>query len=455
MLWLSSRYQPQHRPGRGGGDPVENCYYSDGPCGPSRTALYTGRFGIHTGVVDHLGTAADHFVEGPPRGFRSTLGKTNWMRCLRDQGYRTVTVSAFAERHSQFNWLAGFSEIYNVDRQSVEMAEEMSSLAIDWLERNGQEDDWFLHVNFWDVHWPYRTPDDFGDPFKDEPIPAWLTEEIRQEHWDGCGIRSAQDTFSFHVRFPKYPRTPGQMTSMHEVRKMFDGYDTSLRYVDSHIGFLLDTLARLGVLENTAVIISADHGESLGELNIYAGHRLADQCSARQPLIVRWPGVPPRSGGGVDWALHYQFDLAATVVELVEGTVPENWDGSSFAETIGTGAESGRDYLVFSAGAASFTRSIRFDDYLCIRLYHDGYQCFPNDVLLFDVTRDPHEQYDLAPERPDLVGRAMILLDAWYGQMLHSATHAQDPMWSVIVEGWAPGYARLAAGLHRAPVPDR
>ncbi len=150
---------------------------------------------------------------------------------------------------------------------------------------------------------------------------------------------------------------------------------------------------------------------------------------------------------GVDRALHYQFDLAATVIELVGGTVPENWDAVSFAGAFRNGAESGRDYLVVSAGAASFTRSIRFDDYLCIRLYHDGYQCFPNDLLRFDVTEDPHEQHDLAPERPDLVGQALLLLDEWYGQMMHSATHAQDPMWSVIVEGgpqdtrgWLPAY---------------
>ena len=45
----------------------DNCYASDAPCLPSRTALWSGRFGFHTGVVNHGGTAADPFIEGNVR----------------------------------------------------------------------------------------------------------------------------------------------------------------------------------------------------------------------------------------------------------------------------------------------------------------------------------------------------------------------------------------------------
>src|SRR5215212_3612028 len=57
----------------------ENCYASDAPCLPSRTALWAGRFGIHNGVVNHGGVASEPFIEGPGRGFQSTLGMTSWM----------------------------------------------------------------------------------------------------------------------------------------------------------------------------------------------------------------------------------------------------------------------------------------------------------------------------------------------------------------------------------------
>ena len=73
-----------------------NCYASDVPCLPSRTAMFSGRFGVHNGVINHGGVASEPFNEGAGRGFRSTLGATNWMTCLRNLGYRTTTVSSFA-----------------------------------------------------------------------------------------------------------------------------------------------------------------------------------------------------------------------------------------------------------------------------------------------------------------------------------------------------------------------
>jgi len=76
----------------------DNSYASDAPCLPSRAALSTGRFGIHTGVVGHGGTAADMRLEGSRREFRGAyadfLGGV-----LTRAGLRPVTISPFAERH--------------------------------------------------------------------------------------------------------------------------------------------------------------------------------------------------------------------------------------------------------------------------------------------------------------------------------------------------------------------
>ena len=55
--------------------------------------------------------------------------------------------------------------------------------------------------------------------------------------------------------------------------------------------------------------------------------------------------------------------------------------------------------------------------------------------MVFDVESDPHEQNDLAPSRPDLVNEAMNRLDEWMGCMMDTATHAGDPMRTVIQEG--------------------
>ena len=91
------------------------------------------------------------------------------------------------------------------------------------------------------------------------------------------------------------------------------------------------------MLDDTAIIISADHGECLGELNTHADHRIADQCWSRLPLIVRWPGVTTQPR--VDRALHYHLDLAPTVLELAEGRAPANWDAVSYAKALRRGGK--------------------------------------------------------------------------------------------------------------------
>src|SRR5205807_2097094 len=232
-----------------------------------------------------------------------------------------------------------------------------------WLARNGKADDWFLHLNLWDPHSPYRTPDSFGNPFESAPLPAWLTEDVREAHWRGCGPHSSQQIQGFDGRDAfgcRYPRQPVRADSMPEVRRIFDGYDTGVRYADEWIGRILNALADLGVLDETAVIISADHGENLGELNIYGDHQTADQLTTRVPLVLRWPGITTAGGGRVGPALHYQIDFAATLIELVDGSVPSNWDGVSFARSLQAGEPAGRDYLVLSQGAWSCQRAVRF-----------------------------------------------------------------------------------------------
>jgi arylsulfatase A-like enzyme len=307
-------------------------------------------------------------------------------------------------------------------------------VAVDWLRRNAAAENWFLHVNFWDVHWPYRFPQNLRGLYAADSLPDWLTEDIRSGHWNGYGPKSARD-LGYRVRdhwLAHYPDQPVDMESMGHVRMMFDGYDTSLFHVDRQVGLLMAELDSAGVLDETAVVVTADHGESLGELNMYMSHRLADESVARVPLVVRWP--EHFTPGSRDSGLRYHFDFAATVLELLGGTVPANWDARSFAAPVRSAGLTGRPYLVMGAGVGSLSRSIRFENYLCIRAYHDGYNGLP-DVSLYDVDADPHEIRDLAEERPQEVGRALRRLDEWYGRMMRSASFPSDPMWNAVYEG--------------------
>ena len=87
------------------------------------------------------------------------------------------------------------------------------------------------------------------------------------------------------------------------------------------------------------MIITADHGETLGELGIYCDHQTADHHVARVPMIIRWPGLAP----GVDDSLHYQVDVAATLLELSGGCCAEQMGRAlvpvftPFGRVLGTG----------------------------------------------------------------------------------------------------------------------
>ncbi len=422
----------------------DNCYATDVPCLPSRTALFAGRPGILNGVIDHGGVAAQPFIDGPQRGFRDRLAARGWMARLRHAGLRTATISPFGERHAAWHWYAGFAQVISPGRNGLERADQVTPLALDWLDHHGRDTHWFCHINLWDPHTPYRTPEAFGNPFADEPLPAWYTDDVRRDHWARPGPHSAQEVNGFDVNpesAQRWPMQPDQISDMEQARRMFDGYDRGVRYADHAVGQILDKLRQLGIDQETAVVVTADHGENLGELNIYGDHQTADQITTRVPLIVHWPGVTDARAGQTDAGLIHQYDFAATTIELVGGEVPDDWDGRAFTDDLRSGRDaSGRDFLVVSQGAWSCQRGVRFNHdghaFICIRSYHDGYHAFP-DHMLFDLTDDPHEQHDLAEQRPELVRHAMGLLDQWHGEMMRRSEHGHDPMWTVMDAGGA------------------
>jgi arylsulfatase A-like enzyme len=251
------------------------------------------------------------------------------------------------------------------------------------------------------------------------------------------------------------------MDSIEKVRMMFDGYDTGVKYADDHIGRVLNTLADLGVLDETAIVLSADHGENLGELNVYGDHQTADECTCHLPLIIRWPGVTDGQRGRVDDGLHYHVDFAATAVELAGGTVPESWDGRSFAPALKRGVSAGRDHLVLSQAAWCVQRAVRWDSHLYIRTWDDAWHDYPGEML-FDVARDPHELNDLAPSRADLVAQGRAKMDGWQRAMRPEGWPHPDPIQTVLSEGGSlhgreggASYLDRLRATHRADVARR
>jgi arylsulfatase A-like enzyme len=418
----------------------ENFYTSDAPCLPSRSALMTGMFGIHSGVVNHAGRNADFRAEKEGRAIRNRMSNHTMPEFLKKNlSFYPVYIGGFAERHSSFDFYAGFREIYDTGKLGNESAEEVTPAVLDWIERNGaRQDNWYLHVNYWDAHGPYRVPDSFGNPFADDPIPEWITaQEIERQKRDCVGPSCIRDICLYD--HPGYPRWLNRIDHLDDAHRVFDGYDCGIKYIDSHIGMILDKLQEKGMLDQTIIIISADHGENFGELGVWAEHATADFATCRIPLIVRWPGLRQ---GHVNRGLHYNIDLLPTLAELFAAAPCPSWDGESFAAAIRDGDTGGRGELILSQCAHGCQRSVRWGDWLYIRTYHDYYHQYPPEML-YHLVDDPHEQRNLAAERPDLCGEAARLYLNWHDRMMATQPdgYFHDPLWEVMLRG-GPHYAR-------------
>lgn len=422
----------------------ERAYTSDAPCMPSRTALYSGRFGIQTGLVGHGGTAGQPKVQGPGRGFRDSFYEQGLAHQLQLLGLRTAMISPFGQRHAAWHIFAGFDEIHDTGRLGFESADQVQPIVREWLKAHGGSDGWFLHVNYWDPHTPYRTPASYGEPFASDPLPEWLEDRVIEGHARLPGPHSALDVGMYDDdEDPKYPRYPGKVTDRPSLRRMIDGYDTGTRYADDRVGEIIAELKALGVFDETIIIISSDHGENLGELGIYGEHGTADEATCHIPLIVKFPGGI--EGGRVK-GLVYALDLSPTLVELLNGNVPSAWDGQSFATALRGDDFSGREELVISQCCHVCQRSVRWDRWLYIRTYHCGFHLFP-DEMLFDLTSDPHELNDRAELMSEICREGAWRLLRWHDRQMATvvrrSSDAIDPLWTVIQEG-GPYHARIS-----------
>jgi len=166
-----------------------------------------------------------------------------------------------------------------LQNESRKWAPQVNDEFLDWVTRDDPRP-FFAFLNYFDAHDPYRPPAPFDTVFRTGPAPAMIK---------------------------------GRRYSPEEVERMIGAYDASIAYLDHHFGRLLARLDTLGLLDNTIVIISSDHGEEFGEHRVFTHAHSLYQPSLRVPLVIAAPGVP--AGQRVDaWVT--TTDLARTVLEL-------------------------------------------------------------------------------------------------------------------------------------------
>jgi arylsulfatase A-like enzyme len=172
--------------------------------------------------------------------------------------------------------------------------------------------------------------------------------------------------------------------------------------MDSLIGRLLGELDRLGLRENTIVILWGDHGYHLGEQNIW-GKLTSFELAARVPLIVRAPG---RKAVGANSALVEFVDVYPSLCDLAGLPLPSHMEGTSFVpllEAPDTPWKSAAFTQVVHGAATG--RSLRTDRYRFTRWHPTNAPTETIALELYDYLESPVEVENIAtrPENAELV----------------------------------------------------
>jgi len=270
---------------------------------------------------------------------------------------------------------------------------EASRKGTQWLRgRRGAPAPFFLWMRYNAPHWPYEAP----EPYRERFDAAYHGLHTFNEE-AGPGVERGDLIFGA-VRLPS-----------REIEHAVAHYDGEVAYADEAIGELLKTLVELGDFDRTLVIVTSDHGESLGEHDYFFEHGayLYDP-TVRVPLILTAPGRL-RPGRMVESQAR-TIDIFPTIVDLLGLPAPEGLQGISLlpwasGQALGPGpvayAESGRNFYKenprqYVDGVAGKWRMLRTERSKLIMIPKD-----PEPIWEFyDLRADPGERVNLAADRP-------------------------------------------------------
>lgn len=233
---------------------------------------------------------------------------------LRDRGYRTALFSDGAPFYMIKGADRGF-ETYAV--REAFSADKLTNNIIKWLELNKREH-FFLWIHYFDPHAPYQPP----KPFDTLYVGDSLTAEDKQ-----LPIDSGNDMFTSRSLIPHIVAEGGITSVNHYIAK----YDGEIRFVDEQIGLLQHKLKGMGLDKDTVMIITADHGESLGEHDIYFQHGGVPYDSLLLvPLIFKCDNLIPEGikiGQQVSSA-----DIFPTILDILNIKYHNDIRGESFLD---------------------------------------------------------------------------------------------------------------------------
>ncbi len=253
--------------------------------------------------------------------------------------------------------------------------------AVSFIDGYGDDRPMCLFVGFPGPHEPWDAPGEYATMYDErrtpDPIP-WpehnrsLPESIR-----------AMDDFQ-----PRNGSTP------ENIRRIRANYYGKISLIDHWIGRILEACGEKGMLENMMIVLWSDHGEMLGD------HRRVfkstfHESSMRVPLIMSWPGR--FSEGATSNALVEIIDVYPTLLEALGLEPPGRCLGRSLIPVLTDPARDFRDAQLSEISHADGRR-------ICVRTSRHKYAVRQNGdgYMLYDISDDPDEQYNMIGEEPDI-----------------------------------------------------
>lgn len=362
-----------------------NCFCQSTSTNPSHSSIFTSLYS-----KDHQVYSNSDYLAQNVRVISEEL---------RDTGYDTGGVVSAAHLNPDVSGFGrGFNSFMQCQPHEIRAAV-TNERALSWLRNRGErKEPFFMWVHYFDPHAPYVPPDDFksmyyaGDP------------------------RDPGNSSMADVRYPKrWIDSPyiQWLEGVTDIQYPVSQYMGEVSYLDRHMGHLLGTLFHDGFLENTMVIFTSDHGESLHEHYIYFAHAGLYEPTTRVPLIIWYPqGLSP----GIVDNLTMSVDIAPTILDFL-GLDP--WTGAR-----------GKSLVPFLQGRRADIHEFVFCEYwknqLMVRdrtwkyikslksnSFHEKFFVIAGKKELYALDSDPQELNDCAAQFPTVVDRLDHEAVAW------------------------------------------
>jgi arylsulfatase A-like enzyme len=344
------------------------------PTTPAYASMLTGMDAFGTDVV-----ALRH--KGPLGGHVRTLAEV-----LGGEGYNTTCIGFTGNPSSRgFQTYLDYESWLPDETGRSPKAQNLNEVAIPELERlAGEDKPFFLFLRHMDPHAPYLPPKPYERMF--------YGEDEKDPDND-----SMEPVYNFKP-FANFLKSwiPEGVTDHEYVTAQYDG---AVAYMDACIQTLFSKLAAMGLEEDTIVIVTSDHGETLYEHDCYFDHHGLYDCTLVVPLIVRYPGRVPAGQRVSDVSLIQ--DIMPTVLELA-GIENIGLYGNSLVPNMKGGETKRVSEFYITECTWMRKHGWRTPEWKLIQALEPDFH-FKPEIELYNLIQDPEENVNVAEQEPDVV----------------------------------------------------